>query len=92
MSRSYKKYPYAGDNVKRKERKRLANQSVRTKLRSFDELPQRNSYRKMYESYDICDYYDDSTWEEYKRFRIENGLWRGDKIEWAYYMKCYIRK
>lgn len=65
MSRSYKKTPYCGDR-KGKSKKRIANHKVRNWLKQNpDVLLKRNAYKKVYERWDICDYYTISTWEEY---------------------------
>lgn len=88
MSRSYKRYPVTGDTVNKKERKRLANQAVRAKLRNANELPQRNSYRKLYDSWDICDFLFTETWEEYRDFWEELGK----ETTYYEYYKFYLRK
>ena len=65
MSRSYKKTPYCGDH-KGKSKKRIANHKVRNWLKQNPEVALKGSaYKKIYERWDICDYYTVSTWEEY---------------------------
>lgn len=64
MSRSYKKTPYCGDN-KGKDKKRMANKKVRMFLKNLDHELKYGDYKKIYESYDICDFYLSETWEEY---------------------------
>lgn len=65
MSRSYKKTPYCGER-KGKSKKRIANHKVRNWLKQNpDVLLERGAYKKVYERWDICDYYTISTWEEY---------------------------
>lgn len=64
MSRSHKK------NFITKDRnpyiKRYANRCVRRALNNdFNLELQHNSYRKFYESYDICDWKFRESWEEY---------------------------
>ena len=54
MSRSYKHTPYCGDR-KNKYMKRYANKRVRQRLKNNDYLPTAAEYKKMFESYDICD-------------------------------------
>ena len=56
MSRSRKKTPYSGD---RKDRgyKRYANKKVRQKLKNSEEIYNYKEYKKLFCSYDICDYY-----------------------------------
>lgn len=56
MSRSYKKTPYSGDR-KDKDLKRYANKKVRRTLKSDLEVNYNNrEYKKLFQSYDICDY------------------------------------
>ena len=65
MSRSYKKTPYCGDH-KGKSKKRIANHKVRNWLKQNPEVALKgNTYKKIYERWDICDYYTVSTWEAY---------------------------
>ena len=64
MSRSYKKTPYAGD-AKGKAKKRDANSKVRMFLKNIENTLSNNSYKKVYESWDICDFYWIETWEQY---------------------------
>ena len=70
MSRSYKKV--LGWKVGSPSDKRLANQ----KVRRTKEVPNGGAYRKIYESYDICDqkclYY---TWAEFMRREEHDALW-----------------
>ena len=68
MSRSYKKTPYAGDNsntyMKKQFNRKLRHQS---KIDPEDEsiyLPN-NSYKKANQSWDIKDYEEILTWDEY---------------------------
>ena len=65
MSRRYKKTPWCGD-TKGKTKKRLANHSVRRQLqRDLELVPQRGAYKKLYSSWEICDYGWIFTWKEY---------------------------
>ena len=65
MSRSYKKVPYCGDK-KGKDKKRVANRHVRRQLNRHPDMNVNyGKYKKLYEQYDICDYYWFCTWEEY---------------------------
>lgn len=76
MSRSYKKTPYAGDK-KTKRAKRQANRLVRNKLDKWDiqDSPHPSWYKKISESWNICDYYDITTWYEHMRHRAEISEW-----------------
>ena len=65
ISNSYKKHTYSGDH-KGKEKKRCANKSVRMWLKDNpEEIIKGKSFKKIYESYDICDYGSLCSWEEY---------------------------
>lgn len=64
MSRSFKKNSWCGD-TKGKDKKRIANSKVRMFLKNFEnELPN-SSYKKIYETWDICDYGWLVSWEAY---------------------------
>lgn len=93
MSRSYKKTPYCGDTTNKKERKRAANQAARNQIAHLEELPQRGEYKKLYSQYDICDYYYSfDSWEDYKKFRLDHGIFGDEEKEKKYYFKAYLRK
>ena len=65
MSRSYKKTPWCGDR-KGKDKKRIANHIVRQYLKNHMDLNLKpGDYKKLYETWDICDYGWTSTWEQY---------------------------
>ena len=70
MSRSYKHTPYAGD-TKTKWAKRQANKLVRCRLKKWNiqDNISPSLYKKVSESWNICDYYDITTWEEHLRYR-----------------------
>ena len=79
MSRSYKHTPYVGD-TKTKWAKRQANKLVRSKLEKWniqDELDP-SWYKKISESWNICDYYSIMTWKEHLAYR-KRVLARGSK-------------
>lgn len=60
MSRSYKKNPIIKDRNKRM--KQIANR----KVRNYNEnIASGNAYKKIFQSYDICDYSFRTTYEEY---------------------------
>lgn len=68
MSRSYKK-PYIKDNGRsKKEAKRFANKVVR---KYKDIIPNGKSYRKLYCSYNICDYKYKTYADKAYRYHIE---------------------
>ena len=58
MSRSYKKNPFVTDGYggDRKQNKRIANRTVRRRLKDDEDMPARLPHKKMTESWDICDY------------------------------------
>ena len=77
MSRSYKHTPYAGDK-KTKWAKRQANKKVRRYLNKHsiqDESFAPAAYKKISESWNICDYYSIVTWYEHLKFRKQRFLW-----------------
>ena len=68
MSKSYKHTPYAGD-TKTKWAKRQANRKYRSFLKQMEEDVPYSHFKKVSESWNICDYYDITTWEEHLRYR-----------------------
>ena len=65
MSRSYKKTPWCGD-TKGKLKKRIAWKTVRQWLKEHPDVALTGGqYKKLYETWDICDYGWVTTWEEY---------------------------
>jgi hypothetical protein len=70
MSRSYKKTPWCGDS-KNKERKRIANNKVRSYLKNNKNTLINSDYKKVYESWDICDFGWITTWDEYWNDRLK---------------------
>lgn len=55
MSRSYKKTPYCGQR-KNKDMKKYANHRVRRLLKNPNTTLYGNDYRKLFETWDICDF------------------------------------
>lgn len=94
MSRSYKKTPYAGD-CKGKIAKRFANKAVRNYLKKLsNDHPDNGSYKKLYETWDICDYYWIETWEDYwnetqKRYAEHPEWYKNPPNEKEEYRKWY---
>ena len=65
MSRSYKKTPWCGD-TKGTAKKRYAWKVVRQWLKENPDVALKGGqYKKLYETWDICDYGWVTTWEEY---------------------------
>lgn len=70
MSRSYKHTPYIGD-TKTKRAKRQANKMVRSKFKKWNIQDEVSPawYKKNSESWNICDYYNITTWKEHLAYR-----------------------
>lgn len=74
MSRSYKKHPYGRqqDNFYKRE----ANRRVRHKLNAnFELVDCGKGYRKMYPSWEICEYKSYLPYHRYSRYWSEDKLW-----------------
>lgn len=67
MSRSYK-YPIFTDY--NRGSKQLANRKVRQKIKSMASFSKGNWYRKIFESYNICDFKFFPMNEEYRKLSI----------------------
>lgn len=107
MSRSYKHTPYCGDK-KTKWAKRQANKLVRSKLNRWNIQDEVTPawYKKISESWNICDYYNITTWKEHLTYRkriLAQGrkpwgmiLFKEDEIdinkEYQLWYKWYKRK
>ena len=75
MSRSYKKTPWCGDK-KGKSKKRVANRTVRQYLKNHMDLTlPPNGYKKLYPSWEICDFCCIVTWEEHWKSVQERYYW-----------------
>ena len=100
MSRSYKKSTYCVDK-KGKLKKRFANKKVRQWLKDNPSIIiQKGDFKKLYETYDICDYSFYNSWESYwnncLRYQQEDiNRGYGSYIELDYekeyrhWLKCY---
>lgn len=100
MSRSYKKHPFATEHSAYKPYgKRLANKQFRKFLAAENEdMPNRSSFKKYTESWDICDYKSRMTKEEAIKWYLTKAseyikkhyptleLWL------KYWAKCYKNK
>lgn len=71
MSRSYKKHPWAGDN-KGKWKKRIANSKVRNYLKNYENTLKFSDFKKVHESWEICDYGWLYTWEQYWEYIVQD--------------------
>jgi len=88
MSRSYKKIPYCGDS-KSKSKKRIANHKIRAYLKNIKHKLSRSDYKKIYESYNICDYYWITSWEEYWNNKLDYYKQYPDLFDKPDYKKEY---
>ena len=99
MSRSYKKTPWCGDK-KGKWKKRRASKVVRRYLKCHPEDPcQGAQYKKIYCSWEICDYGFLRPWEEYWTFIQEvnshmpaHKARRSQEDEYRYWYRWYKAK
>lgn len=97
MSRSYKKTPYAGDR-KTKWAKRQANKLVRSKLKRWniqDDISPAY-YKKMSESWNICDFHNIFTLDQWMKDKWNLRRWERENTSekkkiWEWY-KWYKRK
>lgn len=103
MSRSRKKTPYSGD---RKDRgyKKYANRKVRRRLKNPEANYNHKEYKKVFSSYDICDYctlagdfetfYKDeiSRWYRWQVYPHLNYDFPTCEKAYQDYMRYYIRK
>lgn len=103
MSRSYKKSTYCVDQ-KGKIKKRFANKRVRQWLKDNPNIKlNKGDFKKLYESYDICDYSFYNSWEsywnkclKYHKEDVERGygeyLELDYKREYTFWLKRYKLK
>ena len=96
MSRSYKKHPWCCD-TKGKDDKRNANKKVRSRLKDPNYVLKGSDYKKVFESYDICDYKWMETWEsfwarEWRYYYKWGGKKPGYKDCYRTWLKFYKRK
>lgn len=83
MSRSYKHTPVFKDSKAGNKAKKFANRKIRrkAKIRPGDiQLGKSNYYRKLYQSWDICDYrfWGEHIWREesWRNLREDSELWQ----------------
>lgn len=67
MSRSFKRYPFCRPKVK--HMKTFSNRRVRRKLKNPNFFISNKEYKKIFNSYDICDYYCYSSWQMFKAYQ-----------------------
>lgn len=92
MSRSYRKFPLAKCEKSCKWGKRQANKRIRH-LAIEREIPKGKQYKKIYNSWEICDYKWSETWKEYQQFCKAPRWWAEEKepIYYEYY-RDYLGK
>lgn len=84
MSRSYKKVGYCKCERFCKKGKQFANRRLRRKGINY-EIPNGKSYKKLNESWDICDYRSSMTWKEWQEWCHHPRWWRKKQEEPIYY-------
>ena len=94
MSRSYKKHPCGGD-TKSRFGKRYANHVVR----KYFDIGNHGYYKKLFNSYNICDYWSYYPWTDYKEFMNSlhvsvrrYGHNKSEKELYNDWADCYRRK
>ncbi len=89
MSRSYKKIPCCKDH--NKGMKKCANRYVR---RNYLIVPSGKAYKKLFCSYDICDYKFLESFSSYKMWMAKNnrGIRYSDKQLYGMWYKYYKMK
>ena len=99
MSRSYKKNPVVTDDSQHKKAmKRIANRTVRRRIKNVEDMPARLPHKKMTETWMICDYKWRMTEAEaiqwYETEASDTFKKRYPTLEsWLkYWKKCHVRK
>ena len=88
MSRSYKKKPWFKDI--RPKSKQKANRKVRRLLKKdLDLTIQNNLYKRLSQTWDICDYKFFLTWKEFFELYGKFGDYKKIREKW---LRCYYRK
>lgn len=92
MSRSFKKVGHCKCERSCKKGKKYANRRLRRKGINF-EIPNGKAYKKLNESWDICDYKSIETWEQYKAWWSRPRWWQEPKeVDYFEYYKSYKMK
>lgn len=88
MSRSYKKHPWfqlAGD----KSWKKTFNRRIR-RNNLTDNIDDGNSYKKLNDSWDICDWRAYYSWDEFKKWELD--YFKNEKEAYAHWKKHFGSK
>ena len=90
MSRSYKHIGFCKCEKCCKIGKKFAN----SKERNYKgEIPNGKAYKKIYNSWDICDYYNIETWNSYKKWWSHPRWWQEPReVSYFDYYKDYKMK
>ena len=92
MSRSFKKIGHCKSEKSCKKGKQFANRRLRRKGINF-EIPNGKAYKKLNESWDICDYKSIETWEQYKAWWSRPRWWQEPReVDYFEYYKSYKMK
>lgn len=92
MSRSYKKIGYCKCERSCKKGKQYANRRLRRKGISY-EIPNGKAYKKLNESWDICDYSCIVTWKNYQDWCKRPRWWQEpEEANYFEYYKSYKMK
>ena len=90
MSRSFKHTPHCKCEKSCKWGKKQANKRVR---HYKGEIGNGKNYRKLYNSYDICDYYHIETWQGFKKWWEQPRWWQEPReVDYYEWYKTYKRK
>lgn len=90
MSRSYKHIGFCKCEKSCKIGKKFANKRVRNYK---GEIPNGKAYKKIYNSWDICDYYNIETWNSYKKWWSHPRWWQEPReVSYFDYYKDYKMK
>ena len=92
MSRSYKKVGHCKCKRSCKKGKQYANRRLRRKGVNY-EIPNGKAYKKLNESWDICDYSCIVTWKNYQNWCERPRWWQEPKkANYFEYYKYYLMK
>ena len=92
MSRSYKKVGHCKCEHSCKKGKQYANRRLRRKGVNY-EIPNGKAYKKLNESWDICDYFCICTWKDYQNWCEKPRWWQEpEKANYFEYYKSYKMK
>lgn len=92
MSRSYKKVGHCKNEKSCKKGKQFANRRLRRKGIDY-EIPNGKAYKKLNESWDICDYHCLMSWKDYEAWCARPRWWQEPRgITYFEYYKSYKMK